>query len=514
MCITARSARSVWALGVVTVALLAAIISPSSVKGQQATNFGSASGIPCPTEQGVDNVLCNGSIGFLTTELFFEPETPPETLKGAPTTWNELEQLLDNPYLYTWGTACNDSKGTIPGTEQGYPTYCTPSINGIGSGTVGGAVGGTFFRRPTTVDASGRFLVSTLPPLLVHPLNYNPQTGFGAQMRILNPEYTGSNFQVSGTVPDNSRPGSPPTSTGVCYGVGNSCTPVTQFINITAGVDRDLTTGTATAPGNTEIDMDVAVGRQAGFCQTNPEPVPITGTYGSTSTQFDAENLTTCGADPGEPGAASLAHNNVNILMCATEVAGAGSLAGYLCEDNMGLPITGAATSSWYSLPAVRAPNAMAAMMMQIPNGGLTTATANGVAYLGTGVIVNPGAPSLTAPFGNFRLSDPARGGMINPLNIATGVGGLHKPSLRKAEFGGTGTNPNYLFNSDSAITAARPHPMGEDLQPSNENDYVGLFGAGSLGDQKQQARLEAMVLGKSLFWDQQVGSDGVQACG
>src|SRR5205085_623154 len=30
----------------------------------------------------------------------------------------------------------------------------------------------------------------------------------------------------------------------------------------------------------------------------------------------------------------------------------------------------------------------------------------------------------------------------------------------------------------------------------------------------KQQARLEAMVLGKSLFWDQQVGSDGVQACG
>src|SRR5439155_3277504 len=72
----------------------------------------------------------------------------------------------------------------------------------------------------------------------------------------------------------------------------------------------------------------------------------------------------------------------------------------------------------------------------------------------------------------------------------------------------------NYLWNSALSVSATRPDPTGADLAPSNENDFVGLFGTGTLQQQKQGARLEAMVLGKSLFWDQQVGSDGVQACG
>jgi hypothetical protein len=38
-------------------------------------------------------------------------------------------------------------------------------------------------------------------------------------------------------------------------------------------------------------------------------------------------------------------------------------------------------------------------------------------------------------------------------------------------------------------------------VAPSNENDYV-------------VNRNEAIALGKSLFWDMQVGSDGVQSCG
>src|SRR5204862_4915055 len=128
-----------------------------------------------------------------------------------------------------------------------------------------------------------------------------------------------------------------------------------------------------------------------------------------------------------------------------------------------------------------------------------------GVAPRGPGVVLNPAA--------GFRLVDPARGGVIQPLNIATGVGGLHKPSLRKAEFGGNGTTPNYLWNSLSAVTATRPDPTGADLQPSNENDFIGLYatnvatvpaGTPAIAQQKQNARLEAMVLGKSLFWDQQ----------
>jgi len=444
---------------------LVVILTPSPALAQQPTTFGSASGVPCPG----GNVICNGSINFLTTELFFEPETPAQSLKEAPTTWNELEQLLDNPYVYTWGAACNDASGPVPGNEQGYPTYCT---------------GSTFIRRPT-------FSAVTLPPLLLHPLNYNPQTGFGAQMRLLNPNYAGGTFN----------------STSVCYGMGTSCTPFSQTINVSSGASRGLGVGTPTAPGDTEIDMNVSIGRALPFCQTNPEPIPITGTYGSTSTAFDSENLTTCGSDPGEPGAASLAHNNTLLAQCASEVNGSLSQAGYLCEDNIGLPSSGQSTTSWYSVPAVPAPNATVAGLMQIPNGGITTTDPGGVAPTGTGVILNPAL--------GFRLTDPARGGVIQPLDIATGVGGLRKPSLRKAEVGGNGTNPNFLWNSlDSAHNGGRADPTGADLAPSNENDYVGLYGTGTLQQQKQNARLEAMVLGKSLFWDQQVGSDGVQACG
>jgi cytochrome c peroxidase len=444
--------------------LLFSTLAPSDALGQAATNFGSDSGVPCPD----GNVICNGSINFLTTELFFEPETPAQSLKEAPTNWNELEQLLDDPYQFTWGAACNDLKGPIPGNEQGYPTYCTNS---------------SFIRRPT-------FSAVRLPPLLVHPLNYNPQSGFGAQMRILNPEYAGGSFNA----------------TSVCYAIGASCTPKSNTINITSGESRGLDVGTATAPDETEIDMNVGIGRALPFCQTNPEPVPITGAYGSTSTAFDSENLTVCGSDPGEPGAASLAHNNNVPLLCATEVLGPGSLAGPLCEDNIGLPFRGQSTTPWYSIPAVPAPNALVAALMQIPNGGVTTSDPGSVAPRGTGVIINPA--------NGFRLMDPARGGVIQPLNIATGVGGLRKPSLRKAEVGGNGTSPNYLWNSALAATSDRPDPTGANLAPSNENDYVGLFGSGTLQQRKQQARLEAMVLGKSLFWDQQVGSDGVQACG
>jgi cytochrome c peroxidase len=490
---------------------LAAIFVPFPAIAQQPTNFGSASGITCPG----GNVICNGSINFLTTELFFEPETPAESLKAAPTSWNELEQLLDNPYVYTWGAACNDGGGLVPGTYQGHPTYCTTSPTAAHNP-------GTFIRRPNAVDAAGNLTVSTLPPLLVHPLNYNPQSGFGVEMRILNPNYAGGNFKLSGTVTDPfSVTRQNPTGavqTGICYTLGGACVPATEIVNVSSGASRGLTVGTATAPGTTEIDMNVILGRDLNFCQINPEPVPIFGTFSTTgmsqSTSFDSENLTTCGGDPGEPGAASRAHNNTNLALCTSEVLGANSLAGYLCEDNIGLPYVGQATTSSYSIPAVPAPSVAVGMLMQVPNRGITTANETGVAPFGAGVVLDPAA--------GFQLTDPARGGVIQPLNIATGVGGLHKPSLRKVEVGGNGANPNYLWNSLSAVSAARPDPTGADLQPANENDFVGLYSPAGTAPatnadfmtQKQAARLEAMALGKSLFWDQQVGSDGVQACG
>src|ERR1700739_2579923 len=139
-------------LGLLFVALALAIcLSPVPATAQQPTTFGSASDITCPDDNTSNVVIVNGSTNFLTTELFFEPETPPQSLKGAPTTWNELEQLLDNPYLYTWGAACNDGKGLVTGSEQGFPTYCTTSLTATNNP-------GGFIRRPT-------FSAVTLPPL-------------------------------------------------------------------------------------------------------------------------------------------------------------------------------------------------------------------------------------------------------------------------------------------------------------------------------------------------------------
>jgi cytochrome c peroxidase len=88
------------------------------------------------------------------------------------------------------------------------------------------------------------------------------------------------------------------------------------------------------------------------------------------------------------------------------------------------------------------------------------------------------------------RLFDPAGRGIIQPRDPVTGIGGLRKPSLRVPEAGGSPGNPNYLINTDP-----------EDVTPSNENDYV-------------VDRNTAMVLGKALFWDMQIGSDSVQSCG
>jgi len=136
------------------------------------------------------------------------------------------------------------------------------------------------------------------------------------------------------------------------------------------------------------------------------------------------------------------------------------------------LPVT--QQGEQYSLPALPL-NGLAANL-RVPGRDITA----GPGSLGTG---------------SRRLFDPARG-FINPRSATTGVGGLRKPSLRIPEAGGTPANPNYAVNSVAALAA---DPAA--LMPSNENDYV-------------RNRNVAMALGKALFWDMQVGSDGVQSCG
>ena len=99
-----------------------------------------------------------------------------------------------------------------------------------------------------------------------------------------------------------------------------------------------------------------------------------------------------------------------------------------------------------------------------------------------------------------------------------TGAGGLRKPSLRIQDVGGSGVLPNYLYNSPTQL-AARAAAAGQPaaqaaafVAPSNENDYV--LPDANVPQVGPAGRSVAAALGKSLFWDMQVGSDGVQSCG
>jgi cytochrome c peroxidase len=466
---------------------LAVTLAPSPAMAQAVTNFGSNSGIACPG----GNIICNGSINFLTTELFFEPETPAQGLKDALATWNEVEYLLDNPYVTGGngnapmvGAVCNDGSGPQPLNEQGFPSYCTPSAAAsIFGGNIRRPAFGVTHPVRTSQNGAGVTNAAGLPPLRVHPLNYNSPNG--NEQRVLNPSYAGTtNFN----------------NTGVCYTLGISCTPANSVISVSSGGSRLLPQDTP------EIDYDVSIGRKLPFCQVNPEPVPLNTPHNTT---FDAESLTACGSDPGEPGAASLAHNNTNPLICVTELLGASSNAGYNCQDNLGLPFNGQSASNWYSVPAVRAGNIVTAILRTIPPGSFTGVTT------GAAIPIQP----------NERLVDPGVRGVIQPYNPTTGAGGLRKPTLRSAAVSGNGVTPNYLWNSAGAATAIRTDPTGADLEFSNENDYYGLYTtptgtpytgvtSANFYGRKQLARLEAARLGKSLFWDMQVGSDGVQSCG
>ena len=115
-----------------------------------------------------------------------------------------------------------------------------------------------------------------------------------------------------------------------------------------------------------------------------------------------------------------------------------------------------------------------------------------------------PAVPGKTGPAHvlttSDRLFDPARG-TIQPRS--GGLQGLRKPSLRLKP-GSPGT-PGYFSNSEPKLAR---DPAA--LTPSNENDYF----KGTTRAQKQAARAAAAAMGKALFWDMQLGSDAVQACG
>ncbi len=356
---------------------------------------------------------------FAAPGFLFEPETPYDTLKSVPQ-WNEIEQLLDNPYAVAVDP-------NTPGNFEGYPSYRS-----------------TIVRRPnitagTTLQSPG----PPLPGLLVHPLNYNPTTG--EEMRLLNPAYSGGPFDLPYQLVQCSQP-NPPPACQICTAPNTppGCSDAT--LNCTVTPTNPTPSAGCTDPSQrwawsmTTVQVSSGAGRVFGpeidyngpigpdnnnipFCVANLELVPPEGTL-------------LCGLDPGEP-----------------------NYSGF-----------GVLNTSGYSTPAV------------------------------------PGVASLATPIPpGSLLYDATRGGSIQPRDPVTGIGGLFKPSLRIPEAGGTPGNPNYLYNS-AANLASRAMPGGDPagadtLAPSNENDYV-------------EDRNFAIVLGKAMFWDMQVGSDSVQSCG
>jgi cytochrome c peroxidase len=320
-----------------------------------------------PTQIRADSVAAAGvpTNFFAAPGFLFEPESPYASLKSVPT-WNEIEQLLDNPYAVAVDT-------TTPGNFDGYPSYRS-----------------TIVRRPA-FSAPGSTLLNpgpALPALLVHPLNYNPATG--EEMRTLNQNYPGGTFSIPDELFQDLE--TDPT--------GNTWNWSFRDIEVTPGADRVL---------ETAIDYNGPIAPDAFQCVANVEVVPPEGTQ-------------LCGRDPGEPNYGGFARR---------------------VDDG-------------YSTPAI-----------QLPVGS---------------------TPATPIP-ATARLFDPTRG-VIQPRNPTTGVGGLHKPSLRLPEVSGRPNRPNYLTNNDPNFTT-----------PSSENDFV-------------RNRNVAIVLGKSFFWDMQVGSDGVQSCG
>lgn len=347
-------------------------------------------------------ILNGTSSGIPFAGFLFEPEVPFTSLKNAPT-WDELEQMMLNPYAVTVDPA-------TPGNDQGFPSYRSNIV-----------------RRP----ASGL----ALPQFLVHPLNYNTTTG--EEMRLLNPNYPGGTFNVTDQLVQCSSQGAPaapaPNGCGGTITVNGPTGPVTSgpfdqnrwvWVRMAATISPGA--GRVTEPS---IDYNNPVAADTSACVVVTEFNPPEGSI-------------LCGGDPGEPNYAGFSVFN----------------------------------SNGYSTPAIRN-------------------------------VASPGTPISAIGTGNHRLFDPAGCGARNAVAPGSCVAAgfltrLKTPTLRP----NPNAQPNYLKNSVATLAA-----NGADtLVASNENDYI----QGNNPAQKQAARAAAIRLGKALFWDMQVGSDGVQSCG
>lgn len=393
----------------------------------------------------------SGLIPFDQAYFAFEVENVLSTMKEVPI-WDELEQMLNNPY-----------------TMRADPSMA-PNYQGWNS------VRSTQERRRSFIyrNSSGQPCAPgtpnctevPLPGHVVHPLNYNHMNG--EELRLLNPGFGG----LQGwKIPDQLVlvEASNTDSTKGPLGVGRY-EYTYKTINVSPGADRvEEVSPNFNSPIAPDFPLDASgkpdLTKPICIVTTEPPVLPGPGPFkpapgGPVGALVDMEgNPQTlvpegsiiCGGDPGDPG-----------------YAGFGTLL--------------ADASSQYSTPAFPLPDSVAA----------------GSRRPGFDITLLPGFGTGTA-----RLYDPAgcdERNQVSPGSCDNGyINWLLRPSLRPTP---TGTLPNYVANSADADP--------EELLPSNENDYY----RGNDRTQKKAARLAAAALGKALFWDMQVGSDGIQSCG
>ncbi len=255
-----------------------------------------------------------GFVGFL-----FEPESTIDSLKTV-TIWNEIEQLLDNPYLF----AVDPNWPTIPvvGNAQGFPSYVTTIVRRRSY-----LPPGCTYQNPVPAG-----LVACndalLPQFPYHPLNYNPTTG--EEFRLINPGYPGSGIDgfnlrancacdpTGGTIPSLPPCTVPVTINGL---PALGCDPIITAITVSAGIGR-------VGPGLPAIDYNSPLLPDTVTCIVTTEVIPPEGSV-------------LCGGDPGEPGYVFGVNNNAYSTPAVPGVATPGtSIVGLPLYDPTPDPVT------------------------------------------------------------------------------------------------------------------------------------------------------------------------------
>jgi hypothetical protein len=223
---------------------------------------------PVMGQSTVDN---SGLILFDQAFFAFEVESPLDSLKGVPI-WDEIEQMLDNPYQFALDP-------TVRGNDQGWPSYRLTQPrrrsfifrNGNGQPCAPGSAGCT--ERP-------------LDRHLIHPLNYNHSTG--EELRLLNIAYEGGDWMVPGPLVQTGE-----TSYEFTY------VPIV----VSPGEDR-------IEDDEAAIDFNSPIAPDTEACIISVDQF-FTGAAGEFFSAGPASGLpfsvvpegsTICGGDPGEPG--------------------------------------------------------------------------------------------------------------------------------------------------------------------------------------------------------------------